>query len=522
VLVYPNPTADFEVISACEDSVILASTASTVPGILDFINAYSWDFGDDPTDPTNFSTVLQPGHVYAGTGDYLIIHSVTTLNGCTDEIQRVVTVHPSPEAEFAYDMTCENEFTEFYDQSITDPATPIVGWYWDFGVNGQSLETQRSRLKYDREGGAGTYQVRLGVMTTEGCVDTVTKDVIINPAPRVRFESTIECLLDSTQFEDVTQILSGEVVAWQYDFGDGTGAAFANPAHVYREPGEYDVTYTTVSDSGCTNTITRTVEVRPLPEIFFVEGDSTCFSEEASLLVVSDPAVEITWYYSTDEEEAPFHVGNAYTTPPLPYSNTYYVQPTTTDQYRCTNVRQPLTATVYEDETLELVTNADVVEMPLAVVEFSTASTVPIVDWRWNFGDGNASTVGTPVHEYAYPGKYEVKLETVDNNGCEQSLSTVIEVKLITGINLPTAFSPNGDGINDEYTIGHYNIRSFQLKIFNRWGQKIYETNNPDFRWNGAQEQGGEVREGVYVCVVEGIDLNGNEIHESTSLTVVK
>jgi gliding motility-associated-like protein len=522
VLVYPNPVADFEVISACEDSVVLASSASTVPGFLDFVNSYSWDFGDDPASPTNTSTLANPVHVYPVATDYLITHSITTLNGCTDQVQRVVTVYPSPEASFTYDLNCENEQTEFYNQSTADPATPIVEWFWDLGVPNQTSDKEFIRYRYLQDG-PGVYTVALGVKTSEGCVDTAYQEVIINPAPRTRFEATTECLNDSSQFTDVTQLASGELTGWNYDFGDGSGVAtYANPAYQYREAGTYSVTFIAVSDSGCTNTITREVEVKPLPTIFFTQEDSSCFGNQASLLVVADPEVEISWYYSVDDEEQPFHVGNSFVTPPLPYSNTYYVQPTTSDSYRCTNVRQPITATVYEDESLELVVSQSVVEIPLAVVEFSTAATVPIVDWQWNFGDGSTASVATPIHEYAYPGKYEVKVSTRDRNGCEQSLSTVVEVKLVTGISLPTAFSPNGDGINDRFTVGHYNVRDFQIKIFNRWGQKIYESDNPDFSWSGEHAQGGMVREGVYVYVVEAIDLNGNEINESATLTVLK
>lgn len=523
VLVHPIPVAEFEVISACEDSVVLATSASVIAGSLDFINSYEWDFGDDPSSPTNTSTLLNPTHIYPVATDYLITHAVTTVNGCTDQTQRVITVYPSPEADFTYDQTCQNEFTRFTDMSSSVAATPVNGWYWHLGSPDITYTTQNAQYSYDRLG-PGTYRVTHGVVTTEGCVDTTYKDVVINPKPQVGFLAPGVCLFDSTQFENVSAIVSGDIVNYQYDFGDGFQAFLSDPAHVYREPGTYQVQLTATSDSGCVEFKRIETEVAAPPEISLIEEDSTCFGEEASLLVVADPDVEISWYYNLDDEtEVPFQTGYTYVTPPLPYSTTYYVQATQLTGYKCTNtIRQPVTATVYEDENLELLVNREVAELPLAVFEFETASSVELESWSWTFGDERISTVPTPVHEYEYPGKYEINLKTVDVNGCVRNLSTVVEVKLITGVSLPTAFSPNGDGVNDEFSIGKYNVRDFQIKIFNRWGQKIYESNNPDFEWDGITLDGSPVREGVYVYVVQATDFNGNDINESSSLTVIK
>lgn len=521
VLVHPNPVADFDVISACEDSVVLTTSASVIAGSLDFIDTYSWNFGDDPSDPDNTSTRLNPTHVYPTASDYLITHRVETVNGCSDEVQRVVTVYPSPEADFTYDRTCQNDQTRFFDNSSSDPATPINGWFWDLDVPGVTYDRPDASFEFDNAG-PGVYRIAHGVITTEGCVDTVYRDVIINPKPNPGFDIANVCLFDSSIMVNTSAIVSGSIVDWQVDFGDGTIALFPDAGHVYSEPGEYTIRLTATSDSGCMNFINRVTSVAELPEISLIQGDSSCFGDQASLLVATDPDVRIDWFYSMDENESPFHEGYSYVTPPLPYDATYYVQPTQVSGLKCTNSRLPVTATVYEDIDLQLVVNETVLEMPLAVAEFSTASSVPIDSWSWSFGDGNISSVPTPVHEYAYPGMYEIQLKTIDINGCVRELSSAVEVKLITGVSLPTAFSPNGDGINDIFQIGNYNVRDFQIKIFNRWGQKIYESDNPDFEWDGYNLDGRLVREGVYMYVVKATDLNGNEINESKSLTVIK
>ncbi|RMG55719.1 MAG: PKD domain-containing protein [Bacteroidetes bacterium] len=517
--VHPNPVADFEVISACEDSVVLASSSSAVGGGLDFINDYYWNFGD-PTSSTNTSTRQNPTHIYPEPAVYTIVHRITTANGCVDSVTRDVTVYPSPVADFSYDQTCENESTRFFDQSQAAPATPLTYWAWDLGVNKPVRESQNTSYRYFSDGDS-TYSVMLAVRTSEGCVDTVYKDVVINPQPRTDFNASVACLFDSTTFSDQTRLASGELTSWLYDFGDGRVSTQPNPQYTYGASGFYTVTLTTVSDSGCTNSRTKQVEVRALPEIADIRNDSTCFGDQATLLAIADPSVRLDWLYSLDDAE-PFHTGNVYTTPPLPFETTYFVRPVSNDRYGCVNTPQPITAFVYEDETLELFSSAEIVEMPLAIIEFGTGSTVPLTEWRWNFGDGNTSNSPTPAHEYAVPGRYKVTATVTDVNGCVTTLDKVVEVKEVTTVAMPTAFSPNGDGINDFFRAGLYNMQDFNIQVFNRWGRKIYESDDPNFAWDGTTLDGKPVREGVYVYVVNAIDFRGTQYTESRTLTVIK
>ncbi|GAB4425350.1 MAG: hypothetical protein OHK0039_43060 [Bacteroidia bacterium] len=517
--VHPIPVADFVIISACEDSLVLASSGSSVGGGLDFINAYAWDFGD-PGSANNTSTLLRPSHVYPQAGVYTVTHSVTTGNGCTDQVVRNVTIYPSPDADFTYDMNCENDRTVFTDNSVADPATPLEYWAWDVGTGDALRLGQTMRYGYEPFG-PGLYNVMHAVRTTQGCVDTIYKEVIINPQPNASFAAAPVCLYDSTLFEDLSTIAYGDIVSWSYDFGDGRQSTLPQPAHLYFEPGEYRATLTVVSDSGCFDDYVRTVEVRPLPELIDIRDDSVCFGDQAFLIALADPTVRVLWFYGLDDE-TPFNEGSSYATPPLPFETTYYVMPQTRDNLRCENVRQPVTGYVYEDEDLALFSSADVVDLPLAVIEFGTGASIPLADWRWNFGDGSTATQPNPVHEYQYPGRYAVTVDVTDVNGCQRTLTKTVEVRQVIGISVPSAFSPNGDEINDRLTIGHYNISTFQMSVFNRWGQIIYETDNLDFAWDGTTIQGKPAREGVYVYVLKAVDFQGNVINESRTITIIK
>ena len=519
IFVHPNPVADFDVVSACEDSVVLVSTSSTVEGSLDFIRTHFWDFGDPGSGTSNTSMRVNPTHVYTAAQNYMIGLTVTTGNGCTDFVEREITVYPDPVADFVIDQQCENLPVNFTNLTQADPQTPLVYTYWDYG-NGLNSNQQNGSVGYKPNGGPGDYQVFMAVRTSAGCVDTAFQTITIHPAPSALFNAKPECLNDSTRFEDITQLAYGSVSSWIWDFGDGQGGSDQqNPSYVYQTPGTYTVELTSTSDSGCVSTRSRDVVVYPLPEILGTLEDTACFSKQATLVVQTENDVVVNWFFSPTGQER-FHQGHSYITPPLPYQTTYYIEAFSTQG--CASEREAISGHVFNDEPLEISSSVEVIEMPLAIIDFASQSNSTLVEWDWSFGDGNGSSDSDPTHEFAHPGKFEVKLHTLDDNGCEATATKVIEVKRLVNISLPSAFSPNGDGFNDTYKIGHYNLSNFNIQIFNRWGQLVYESDNPDFEWDGRSLKGGRVQEGVYVYVLRALDFEGKKIDESRTITVFK
>lgn len=518
VFVNPNPIAEFEVVSACQDSVVFASTASTVEGSLDHISTHLWNFGDPGSGAANTSTNRNPVHVYASPGVYSLTLTVTTQNGCTDVVQREVTVYPSPTADFTYDFTCENEETQFIDLSSGGANNPVIEHIWDLG-NGVIRNTPgNTSVNY---GNPGTYEVSLAILTLRGCVDTLTRSVVVNPAPVIGFDATRVCEGDTTDFSDFSTIESGSIISWSWDLGDGVGtASISDPSYTYLNAGEYSPQLTLVSDSGCVSTSRlNNTTVDPIPAVPDIQNDTVCFSNPAFLLASAPANNTVRWYEELDAENI-FYEGYSYVTTSLPFDITYYVE--TVSNYGCISDRVPVTGFVYSDELFAIVSSHQEIELPVAVVNFSTAATLPISTFTWDFGDGNTSTDPSPAHEYLFPGIYEVTLQGSDENGCEVFSTTIVEVKKITGIHVPSAFSPNGDGVNDEFQVGYYNVSQFNFQVFNRWGQKVYESEDPAFQWDGKDENGVSVMEGVYVYVLRALDFDGDQIEESKTITVLR
>jgi gliding motility-associated-like protein len=517
-VVHPNPTADFQVLNACQDSVVFLTSASVVEGSFDFITAAGWDFGDI-TDPIgNFSTSFNPTKVYQNAGIYTVTLAVVTDKGCMDTTQREVRVYPKPTALFTYDQTCENTFTQFVDGSLSDPSSPLAAYRWNFG-DGNGATGREVTHRYQDFGGPGTYRVYLAIATADNCVDTAFADVVINPAPFADFAALPVCVTDSLPFVDESSIAYTRITQWDWDFGDGNRAFVPNPSYRYRTAGTYRAQLTVTSDSGCSNQIHGQIIIHPQPELPVLRGDTVCFGETAFLRAIAAPGVTLNWYNNVDDT-TPFLRGNSFATPPLPFQTIYFIEPET--EYGCVNTRTPITASVHAPQTLAIEASSDTVELPLAVVNFSTVSSIPLVKWEWTFADGNTSTVADPSHEYQFPGIYSVVLNARDENGCPLDATQVIEVRKVTNLTLPSAFSPNGDGVNDTYKVGHYKMDQLSIQIFNRWGQIVFEAATPDFEWNGKDLEGKDVPEGVYIYVVNAVDVTGQGITESRSITVMR
>lgn len=86
---------------------------------------------------------------------------------------------------------------------------------------------------------------------------------------------------------------------------------------------------------------------------------------------------------------------------------------------------------------------------------------------------------------------------------------------------IPNAFTPNDDGVNDVYYIPDANFLQFEFSVFDRWGNRVFYTNNPNFRWAG-DSKGRPIPTGIYVFVLEGKSARGKNVKRSGTITVVR
>lgn len=151
-------------------------------------------------------------------------------------------------AHFKTYNDCLYDTINFYDSSFTNVGT-IINWDWDFGDgNSSSLENPRHLFSID-----GTFDVKLKIVTDQGCIDSIILQSTVHPIPITDFTFSYNCPNDSIQFTNTSSINTTDFIPYYiWSFGDGTSLnQNENTNHIFFQGGNYNITLITSSNNGC-------------------------------------------------------------------------------------------------------------------------------------------------------------------------------------------------------------------------------------------------------------------------------
>lgn len=229
----------------------------------------------------------------------------------------------------------------------------------------------------------------------------------------------------------------------------------------------------------------------------------------------SEMATEYDWDFGDGASSTLENPEHTYDDP-----GTYTVTLIATDPEACHPTdTTTLTVEVYEIPEPFITIGPDSISI-YGVATF-TDYTENAVSWLWDFGDGGTSTQQNPNHQYAEPGDYTVCLTVTNQFGCTDSACYPITVYAKSVLDAPNAFSPNGDGINDTYRPFSYGMEFYELYIYNRWGQLVFQTNDPDIGWDGVFN-GKEQEMDTYAFYMNGKGTDGKTYYKQGNVTLVR
>jgi len=390
------------------------------------INAdeYLWDFGDGQT-----STLQNPTHIYAERGNYLV--SVIANNDeveCAYYSETEVTVAKA-EANFevSTNRACPSQEIIFRSSSSIDEQMfnyqNITGkylWTFDDG-NTQIIKPDSIVYSYPEK---GVYNVKLKIIDTHGCKDSITKQIKIFK-PDVSFEANnfYGCMPLNVNFQNNT-ISDTTIASYLWEFGDGTSSNEQNANHTYTSFNIYDVSLTVIDVIGCQSSLLSEDYIKamqPNPE-FSSPKRNLCVNDTALFECLdTNNIISYDWNFGNGQTANNFIAQSIFSN-----SGQFDVSLSVIDNHGC-------------DSTLVLSNFISVQDYPSPnfeadqtysncypfIVNFTNITNNPnVTEWYWNFGDEQGtSNLENPTHTFVKPNNFNVSLNATTNYGCSNTFS---------------------------------------------------------------------------------------------------
>ncbi|UKN01467.1 PKD domain-containing protein [Paracrocinitomix mangrovi] len=502
-IIAQDSICDGNTVNFIDDSNILIGT----------ISDYFWDFGDG-----NSATTQDASHLYGAPGTYNVIHTVQTTGGCSNSTTMDITVLDVPVTNFLDLQGCQNAPVSFADQS-TIANGAIVSWTWDFGDGSPVMTSQNPTHIFTSD---GTFTVNLTVTSEFGCSSSVDIPIVVHPAPVAAFTAPIACPGDTIQFTDLSSISSGSIVNWEWDFDDSTQSFVQHPQHAFQDlVDNFDVSLIVTSNFGCTDTVIQNVQTHPFPTFLygpnFAAGCQPLEMQFHDSSIVAGGIIT-NWEWNFDDGSAsfaedPIHIFDE--------PGEYYVSLSLTTSDGCTftnDLSYPVVVYPKPEAGFSPIhSEVSILEPEVQFIDNSYGT----LDWEWYFGDGNYSNESNPLHEYNDTGYFEVMQIVYSDFGCSDTAYGTVHVYGVFSVYVPNTFTPNGDSKNGTFRAYGMAIDTYDMWIFNRWGEQVWHTQDINSSWDGTYN-GILVKDDVYVWKIVCYDTEGGEHELYGHVTVLK
>lgn len=563
----------------CDSSTFTFQNLSTSSNII----SYSWNFGDTASGANNISTSPVPTHTYSDTGAYTIKLEVRSSAGCNDAATSVVKVYPGFNADFSFTGSCFQTPFQFQDRS-TSRYGVVNSWSWDFGDLSTSADISTLKSPTYKYATSGARTARLIVADSKGCIDTISKPVVVNnlPALTLPFKDTLICSIDTLPLQSV----GNGIFTWAPNYNI-INANTANPVVYPKTTTSYIVT---LNENGCIKSDTIKVNVLDFITVNAGSDTSICRTDPITLRPQSQ-ALQYVWTPST---------GLSNSTAKNPVANpldniTYYVtanlgkcQDKDTIQIKvtpypqavagpdasiCFGAQTQLQATIVGSRftwspasslqnsntlnpvaspiatTSYLLTVYDTLGCPKPFIDtavvrvtprvraFAGNDTVVVANQPLQFNaTGGVSYLWSPLEGISDPNianpvvtlgpsvdsiTYRVKVSVADGCFAEDDIRVLV-YKTGPDILVPTAFTPNGDGRNDLLKPIPVGIKSMEyFRVYNRWGELLFSTRSLGEGWDGTIA-GKQQATGTFIYMTAATDYLGKPITKKGTVVLIR
>jgi gliding motility-associated-like protein len=511
------------------------ASASTVFPAGGNITSYFWNFSYPGNTDTATTTTASTSHLYTSSGQFTVQLILTDNNGCHDTAYHssfIQVMHPYPSLTIDT-FLCTNTSANFTGNISDIPGSANYTFIWDFGDGSPLVTNSNSSSPNNTVSHSYSVNNTVNVLTLivedrEGCRDTIARNItVLNPVPAFTVTASDSCGYTHVQYSSPDTTNNYQ---WQWSItgpaGYASSSVFQNPFFNYTVNGTYNTTLT-VTNPGCSATTQLSGIVVSHPEAYFDYVPQThCPPVQitfTSHLTNGIPYVFIQWAPG----DGSIH-------------NTYYPDSTFTYTYYNPGSYNPEASIAYilSNGDTCLYTDRDTVNVSIVVTPGPTVNitnTSPIMLMQGEIDTLTSTITGATTGPYTYvwnvvPGPETlppynttgaiytadttddfIVIVLTDANGCQDWDTLDLEImRCSNNLIIPNVFTPNGDRLNDTYYIGREGIDcpiyDFDIKIFNRWGNVVYENSvsaGVDFAWDGKDDNGKDCSEGTYYYVMK-------------------
>lgn len=496
--------ADLSIMEFCDSARInfRENVISTDP-----IVSRIWNFGDGTT-----STLQNPVHEFKKAGRYFVSLEVVTTNNCVNNntFSKPIIISESPKISTGSDTTFCIPENIYLSAQWNNPDTSRLVWRWELG-NGTTSDMQVPGLLMYKT--PGTFITRVTATNEYGCTDNMVRQIIANDTPKISVSGgQLICRNASTQ------LVANGANQFIWDAQSSLSCINCpNPTATPLSSTTYRVTGSNGTGIGCERSKEILVKVIEPLRVSASRGDSLCIGESYQLSASGGDVY--VWHPET---------GLSATNIPNPLA-----RPQQTTNYRLL-VSDSLNCfrdTLYVPIVVFPVPEIKILEKKITGIVGTrvviNTESKNVTRWRWNPAIG-LSCAGCPQPELNITQPITYRVLATNPGGCESKDEVVIEpICSAEDIFMPNTFSPNGDGRNDLfYPMGQGVSAIKSLRIFNRWGEMVFErsnlnANDPSAGWDGTYK-GRPLNPDVYVYILVVLCYNNETLDIKGNVTLLK
>jgi gliding motility-associated-like protein len=412
---------------------------------------------------------------------------------------------------------------------LTDTVLNAKSYIWKFGDGSPDSATTSPQVNHLYPL-VGNYEVTLIAIDSSSCNVTDTAYLGIrarSDKATVNFSATKlpPCQSLAYAFTNLSIAPAGKPFSdssFSWNFGDGSVQVpgMDSTSHTYLSAGTYTVSLIMNDTNYCNfpDSSSVTLRIAPLVKAQFIQPAAGCAPDTVVFNNTSLGGQQFFWNFGDDSTSTAINPTHIYVN-----VGTYEVRLTVIDSNTC-NIIDTDSALVTVSSRPHALFNAGpvppVANKPVLFTNLSTGGS----RYVWLFGDGvtdTLNTMDTVSHQYEQTGSFQACLITYNIYGCPDSICKIVQSIVNPLMDIPNAFTPGRFGQNSVIKVAGFGITSMDWKIYNRWGQMVFESNDPNLGWDGTYKGTAQPMD-VYVYTISAIFSDGTKTTKSGDITLIR